>query len=99
MGKDGHYGNQRLKIVPPCMVKYHEAGNKEESVDAEVIEPVIGELPETDRIKVRVLEGVKEMATVVHKGTFQTLHMAYNAISKRIEENKYRGTKGVISKR
>lgn len=78
-----------VKIVPPCMVIYHDTGYKEESVDAEVIEPIIGELPDTDRIKVKILEGVKEMATVVHKGPFQTLHMAYSAISKWIEDNKY----------
>lgn len=84
-----HIRKHGAKIVPPCMVIYHDTGHKEESVDAEVIEPIIGELPETDRIKVGVLEGVKEMATVVHKGTFQTLHMAYNAISKWIEENRY----------
>ncbi|MDD4295455.1 MAG: GyrI-like domain-containing protein, partial [Ruminiclostridium sp.] len=64
-------------------------GYKEEGIDAEVIEPIIGDIPETDRIKVKVLEGVKEMACVVHKGSFQTLHKAYNAISQWIEENGY----------
>jgi effector-binding domain-containing protein len=84
-----HIGKHGAKIVPPCMVIYHDTGYKEETVDAEVIEPVIGELPDTDRIKIKVLEGVNEMATVVHKGAFQTLHMAYNAISKWIEDNRY----------
>jgi Transcriptional regulator, effector-binding domain/component len=84
-----HIGKHGVKIVPPCMAIYHDVGYKEESVDAEVIEPVIGELPETDRIKVKMLEGVREMATVVHKGPFQTLHLAYTAISKWIEENGY----------
>jgi effector-binding domain-containing protein len=84
-----HIGKHGARMVPPCMAIYHDAGYKEESVDAEIVEPVIGELPDTDRIKVKVLEGVKEMATVVHKGPFQTLHMAYNAISKWIEDNRY----------
>lgn len=84
-----HIDNHNAKIVPPCMVIYHEAGYKEEAVDAEVIEPIVGELPETDRIKVKLLDGVKEMAAVVHKGPFQTLNMAYSAISKWIEDNGY----------
>jgi len=85
----GHIKKHGAKIVPPCMVIYHDSEYKEESVDAEIIEPIVGELPETDRIKIKVMEGVKEMATVVHKGTFETLYMAYNAISKWIEENSY----------
>lgn len=84
-----HIQRNNAKIVPPCMVIYHDPGYKEEGVDAEVIEPVIGDLPETDRIKVKLLDGVKEMACVVHEGPFQTLHMAYNAISAWIEENSY----------
>ncbi len=84
-----HINKHNAKIIPPCMVIYHEAGYKEELVDAEVIEPIVGELPETERIKVKLLAGVKEMAAVVHKGPFQTLNMAYSAISKWIEDNGY----------
>lgn len=84
-----HIQKNNAKIVPPCMVIYHGPGYKEEGVDAEVIEPIIGDLSDTDRIKIKFLEGVKEMACVVHKGSFQTLHMAYSAISNWIEENGY----------
>jgi effector-binding domain-containing protein len=84
-----HIRNHGVKIIPPCMVIYHDVGYKEDSIDAEVIEPITGELPETDRIKVKTLDGVKEMATVVHKGPYKTLHMAYSSISKWIEDNKY----------
>ncbi|MFZ5985906.1 MAG: MerR family transcriptional regulator [Bacillota bacterium] len=84
-----HIEKYGAKIVPPCMAIYHDEGYKEEAVDAEVIEPVIGELPETDRIKVKVLDGIKEAACVVHKGPYETLNMAYSAISKWIEENRY----------
>lgn len=84
-----HIQKNNAKIVPPCMAIYHDPGYKEEGIDAEVIEPIIGDISETDRIKVKVLEGVKEMACVVHEGSFQTLHMAYNAISQWIEENGY----------
>ncbi|MCQ4922454.1 MerR family transcriptional regulator [Tissierella carlieri] len=84
-----HIERYGVKIVPPCMVIYHNTGYKEESVDTEVVEPIDGDLPDTERIKIRELEGIKEMACVVHQGSYQTLYMAYNAISKWIEENKY----------
>ena len=84
-----HIQKHGAKIVPPCMVIYHDPGYKENSVDAEVVEPIEGELPGTDRIQVRMLEGVKEMACVVHKGSYETLHLAYNAISQWIEDNNY----------
>lgn len=77
------------RIVPPCMVIYHDTGYKEDNVDAEVIEPIEGELPETERIKVRDLEGVDSMATVIHNGSYETLHIAFSEISKWIESNKY----------
>lgn len=84
-----HIQKSNAKIVPPCMVIYHDAAYNVEGVDAEIIEPIVGDLSDTDRIKVKLLEGVKEMACTVHKGSFQTLYMAYNAISKWIEENAY----------
>ena len=84
-----HIEKHGVRIVPPCMVMYHETGNREEGVDAEVIEPIDGDLPDTERIKVKILDGAKEMACVVHKGPYETLYMAYNAISTWIEENKY----------
>lgn len=37
----------------------------------------------------KYLDAVKEMATVVHKGPFETLNLAYSAISKWIEDNGY----------
>ena len=83
-----HIRKHGVKIVPPCIVIYHE-GNCDSYVDAEVIEPISGDLPETDRIKVKILEGVAEMASVVHKGPYQTLHNAYNSLLNWLEENRY----------
>jgi effector-binding domain-containing protein len=83
-----HIEKHGVKIVPPCMVIYHE-GSSDTYVDAEVIEPIAGDLPETDRIKVKILGGVAEMACVVHKGPFQTLHNAYNSLLNWMEENRY----------
>jgi effector-binding domain-containing protein len=96
-GEQGHlweelaeYINKHdVKIIPPCMVIYYEEGYSEGSVDAEVIEPIIGDMPETDRIKVKTLPAVEEMACLVHTGPYTALSMAYGAISKYIEDNGY----------
>ena len=86
----GDYINKyNAKTVPPCMAIYHDAGYKEEMVDAEVIEPIVGELPGNDRIIVKDLEGAEQMASVIHQGPYQTLNMAYTAVFKWIEENGY----------
>ena len=83
-----HIEKHGVKVVPPCMVIYHQ-GSSDSSIDAEVIEPISGDLPETDRIKVKILEGVTEMACVVHKGPYQTLHNAYSSLLNWLEENRY----------
>lgn len=85
-----HIGKHGAKIVPPCMVIYHEDGYTDETVDAEIIEPIEGNLPETDRIKVRMLEGVDEMACVIHQGPYENLNQAYAAIMTWIEQNGYK---------
>lgn len=84
-----HIQKHGAKIVPPCQVIFYEEGYKEGSVDAEVIEPIVGSLPETDRIKVKTLPEVEEMACVVHVGPYNSLSMAYGAIQKYIAENSY----------
>ncbi len=49
-------GKKGVKTVPPCMVIYYDPGYKEDKVDAEIIEPIMGDLEGNDRIKVRNLE-------------------------------------------
>ena len=80
---------KKARIVSPCMVIYYDSYNKEDKVDAEIIEPIVGDLEGNDRIKVRNLESVEQMASVVHKGSYQTISFAYNALTKWIQENGY----------
>jgi effector-binding domain-containing protein/DNA-binding transcriptional MerR regulator len=80
---------KNARIVSPCMVIYYDSDKKEDKVDAEIIEPIVGNLEGNDRIKVRNLESVEQMACVVHKGSYQTISFAYNALTKWIQENGY----------
>lgn len=82
-----HIEKHGVKISTPCMVIYHNEGSGEDTVDAEIIEPILGDLPETDRIQVKLLPGAAEMACVVHVGPFGTLAMAYGALEKYIQQN------------
>jgi effector-binding domain-containing protein/DNA-binding transcriptional MerR regulator len=85
-----HLNKNNVKIAPPCIVIYHDAGFKGSDVDAEIAEHIVGNAPETDRIKVKNLDPVKEMACVVHKGAYEYLSEAYGVIQKWIEENGYK---------
>jgi effector-binding domain-containing protein len=48
-----------------------------------------GPLNDGEQVKVVELPAVETMASVIHQGTFSTLHQAYNAILKWIEANGY----------
>lgn len=86
----GEYVKDRnIKCTYPSYAIYHDIGYKEKDVDVEVMHAVIEPGQGTDRIKYRELEAVKEMACVIHKGPFQTMHLAYNAATKWLEENQY----------
>ncbi len=85
----GYLEKHGVKILPGCMVIYHDTECKDGRIDVEIIDPVSGKFPESNRIKCKMLDSAKEMATLVHKGPFQTLHNAYAAISKWIEDNDY----------
>ncbi len=79
----------RVKVLQGATVIYHYDKSTDGSIDTEIIAPIVDRFLESDRIKYRLLEGVKEAATLVHKGSYQTLHLAYETMSKWIEENEY----------
>ena len=101
----GHYGEQgplweklgehlrkhHAKIMPGCFVTYY--GEIEgRGIDAEVVEPIDRDIPAGDGIKVELLPDVEKMAAVVHKGPYESLNIAYAAITRWMEENGYRIT-------
>jgi DNA-binding transcriptional MerR regulator/predicted transcriptional regulator YdeE len=84
----------KYKIRPAshCLSLYHDDEYKERDWDVEVCEPIAGDLPESDRVKVRQLPGIETMACVLHHGPFTTIGEAYDAIMKWIAENGYQIT-------
>jgi effector-binding domain-containing protein len=84
---DGYLAMHRVQPVGPCLSLYHDDEYKERDWDIEVCEPVEGELPETERVKVRLLPGADTMACVVHHGPFVSIGAAYDALLKWVGEN------------
>lgn len=84
----GHISRNNSKVLPGCMVIFYDPGYKESQVDLEIVEMVSNPVPNTDRIRYREIEGAT-MASVIHKGSYNTLSQAYDALLKWVEENGY----------
>lgn len=68
---------------------YHDPGYKESAVDVEITMEISGEVRETDRIKIRELEAVPEMAVVFHQGPFEEVRSAYHGLGVWMAANSY----------
>ncbi|MGD2157660.1 MAG: MerR family transcriptional regulator [Anaerolineales bacterium] len=86
---ESYLARQHVQPAGPCLSLYHDEEYKEVDWDIEVCEPIEGDLPETERVKVRQLADTKTMACVVHQGPFITISEAYEALIKWIGENGY----------
>lgn len=88
---EGYLAMQRVRPVGPCFSMYHDEEYREQDVDAEVCEPVAASLSESKRMRVRSLPG-GQMACAVHRGPYESLGEATEAIIHWIETNGYRIT-------
>jgi len=86
---ESYLASQHIQPVGSCFSLYYDDEYKEKDWDIEVCEPIAGDLPETQRVKVRDLTGGAAMACVVHHGPFVTIGQAYEALMKWIGENGY----------
>jgi effector-binding domain-containing protein len=84
-----YLGRKRVKYAGPPMALYHDAEYRERDADMEVAVPILSEIKGTDKIKVRQLEGVEQMACIIHKGPYEELSRSYSALMEWVETNKY----------
>jgi effector-binding domain-containing protein len=68
---------------------WHDPGLKESDVDAEAALTLLGSVPESRRMRVYELPGAT-MASTVHRGPYQTLGDAHDAVMKWSEAHGYR---------
>jgi effector-binding domain-containing protein len=73
---------------PPLMLM-HDAEYKEHDVDIEIVVPIGKSIKGSDRVKVYELPGTEQAATTIHKGPYNTVSRAYNAIMAWCEANGY----------
>jgi effector-binding domain-containing protein len=85
-----HTGRHRARPAGPASSIYYDEGFRESDVDVEAAVPLSKDIPEGDRVKVRELAAVKEMACTVHNGSYDTMGEAYNRLLTWIEANGYR---------
>ena len=92
-GELGAYlAQHNVKAVAPCLTIDHNDSYKERDVDLEVCEVIDAALPVSDRVKVRELPAMEQMACTVHHGPFNQLNQGYQALMQWAEANGYRFT-------
>jgi effector-binding domain-containing protein len=74
----------------PAMNVCHDSEYREQDVDIEVAIPIAVAVPESGDIKVRNLPGHEQVASVVHKGPFDTIMKAYQFLMGWMEKNGYK---------
>jgi effector-binding domain-containing protein len=82
----------RVRPSGPCLSLYHDEEYKEQDLDIEVCEPLADEISPSNRVAVHVLPMEEVMACTIHAGTLVTIHEAYDAIMRWVDENGYQIT-------
>ena len=80
--------NHASSITGPLMAIYHDMEYREKNVDVEVAVPINEEISLPDPIKVRNIPG-ETIASLIHKGPYETMDAAYQALMTWCESNGY----------
>ncbi|OGO21914.1 MAG: hypothetical protein A2Y54_08945 [Chloroflexi bacterium RBG_16_51_16] len=86
---EAYLGQKNVRAVGACFSLYHDDEYKERDWDIEVCEPLEGELPAAQRVKIYTLPAIPRLACLVHHGGFSSIGHAYETLMKWIGENGY----------
>jgi effector-binding domain-containing protein len=78
-----------FKPAGPPLMLCHDGEYKDHDVDVEIAVPINKKIKESDRVKVYELPGLEQAACTIHKGPYNTVSEAYNAIMPWCEANGY----------
>ncbi len=78
-----------FKPAGPVMMIGHDDEYKEKDVDVEVAVPIDKKISGSDRVKVYELPSLDHAACIIHKGRYENIGEAYNALMAWIESNGY----------
>jgi effector-binding domain-containing protein len=88
----GYLGSQGVNPVGAPLAICHDDEYREKDVDMEAAVPVAGKVPGNKRVKFKELPAVAQMACVIHRGGYDSISQAYNAVMAWIDKNGYRIT-------
>lgn len=87
----GFLAETGAECTGPAMTIYHDTDYRESDVDVEVCAPVDASVSGNDRVSVRDLPGVEQMACLVHTGSYnQGFTEPYGILMNWVEANGYR---------
>jgi effector-binding domain-containing protein len=81
---------QRVVATRPGLTLFYPDDSGEGWQDVEAAIPLERPLPPTRRVGVRTLPAAERMAWVRHRGSYQTMYRAYEALGHWVEANGYR---------
>ena len=85
-----HLEAEKARMGGPCLALYHDEEYKEKDWDIEACQPITNDVPESDKVKVRMLPLVETMACTVHHGPLASINDAYQALMKWVDSSGYR---------
>jgi effector-binding domain-containing protein len=74
----------------PAFDRYLDTEHKETDLTVEACAPITVPIPGSDRVRIVEIEGESQMACAIHRGPFQGLSAAFNAVMAWIGANGYR---------
>jgi effector-binding domain-containing protein len=80
---------KNAQIAGPPIAVYHDMEYMEKDVDIELVVPITGSLPATDRVKVGDLPAVEQAACMIHQGPYETIGESYKMLMAWAEANGY----------
>jgi effector-binding domain-containing protein len=83
------FKNHPSSVTGPFLAIYHDMEYREKDVDIEVAIPIGEDLALDEPIKVRVLPGEETVASTIHRGPYETIGQAYQALVTWCESNGY----------
>ncbi len=90
--------SNHVKQTVPCLMLYHSGWwnlknlaltYDEQTLDAEVAEPIVKCFDSSENVKVYHLPKVEKMACIIHKGPFSTMGDTFNELFEWMEQNHY----------
>jgi DNA-binding transcriptional MerR regulator len=87
---EAYVARYKARAPEPPLTIYHEPEHQESGGELEVAVPIVGTMPEAERVQVGELPSVDEMTSVVHQGSYSRIQLASQALLTWIGNNGYR---------